>query len=128
MRLRRLAMCVVLVFVLVGLFGAGAQPIVSTKQDIAVFSLGYYGWFIPLQALGTIDLKIQEVFSDIGRFTVFGTTQRLSSQGLQQFIDTLRRTKQANFVLPEQYQFGEAFLTKAEFERSPARSSSLCRS
>ena len=75
MRLRRLAMCVVLVFVLVGLFGAGAQPIVSTKQDIAVFSLGYYGWFIPLQALGTIDLKIQEVFSDIGRFTVFGTTQ-----------------------------------------------------
>ncbi|MEN6499179.1 MAG: hypothetical protein ABFC65_01425 [Rectinema sp.] len=117
MRLRRLAMCVVLVFVLAGLFGAGAQPIVSTKQDIAVFSLGYYGWFIPLQALGTIDLKIQEVFSDIGRFTVFGTTQRLSSQGLQQFIDTLRRTKQANFVLPEQYQFGEAFLTKAEFER-----------
>jgi len=113
----RLAVCMVLMLLLASLFGAGAQPVVSTKQDIAVFSLGYYGWFIPFQALGTIDLKIQEVFSDIGRFTVFGTAQRLSSDGLQQFIDALRQTKQANFVLPEQYQFGETFLTKAEFER-----------
>jgi hypothetical protein len=117
MKSHRLAVGVVLVFVLAGLWRAGAQPVVSTKQDIAVFSLGYYGWFIPFQALGTIDLKIQEVFSDIGRFTVFGTAQRLSSNGLQQFIDALRRTKQGNVVVPEQYQFGEAFLTKAEFER-----------
>ncbi|GAB6276557.1 MAG: hypothetical protein SAMD01599839_10970 [Rectinema sp.] len=117
MRPRRLAMLMILLLVLASLFGAGAQPVVSTKQDIAVFALGYYGWFIPSQALGTIDLKIQKVFSDIGRFTVFGTTQRLSSDGLQQFIDALRQTKQADFVLPEQYQFGEAFLTKAEFER-----------
>ncbi len=117
MKSRRLAVCMVLMLLLASLFGAGAQPVVSTKQDIAVFSLGYYGWFIPFQALGTIDLKIQEVFSDIGRFTVFGTAQRLSSDGLQQFIDALRQTKQANFVLPEQYQFGETFLTKAEFER-----------
>jgi len=117
MKPRRLAIFMVFMFLLASLLGTGAQPVVSVKQDVAVFSLGYYGWFIPLQALGTIDLKIQKVFSDIGRFTVFGTTQRLSSNGLQQFIDALRRTKQANFVLPEQYQFGEAFLTKAEFER-----------
>jgi hypothetical protein len=107
----------IFLLLLASLFGAGAQPVVSTKQDIAVFALGYYGWFIPPQALGTIDLKIQKVFSDIGRFTVFGTTQRLSSGGLQQFVDALRQAKQVNFVLPEQYQFGEAFLTKAEFER-----------
>ncbi|HRU03448.1 MAG TPA: hypothetical protein P5030_04995, partial [Rectinema sp.] len=96
---------------------ASMQPVVSQKQDIAVFALGYYGWLIPSQALGTIDLKIQEVFAKIGRFNVFGTTQRLSSRGVQDFIDTLRKSKQANFVLPEQYQFGEAFLTKEDFER-----------
>lgn len=100
-----------------GIWGAVAQPVVSTKQDIAVFALGYYGWFIPSQALGTIDLKIQEVFSKIGRFNVFGAAQRFSAGGVQQFIDALRQAKQANFVLPEKYQFGEAFLTKAEFER-----------
>lgn len=107
----------ILLILLAGIEGTVAQPVVSTKQDIAVFALGYYGWFIPTQALGTIDLKIQEVFSKIGRFNVFGAAQRLSSNGVQQFIDSLRQAKQANFVLPEQYQFGEAFLTKAEFER-----------
>lgn len=100
-----------------GLWGVWAQPVVSTRQDIAVFALGYYGWFIPYQALSTIDLKIQEVFTNIGRFNVFGAAQRLSSGGVQQFIDALRQAKQANFVLPEKYQFGEAFLTKSEFER-----------
>ncbi|HNZ93193.1 MAG TPA: hypothetical protein PK105_07800 [Rectinema sp.] len=129
MRSSRYALFFALLFIGAILFGAAgqfasaqsastqAQPVVSQKQDIAVFALGYYGWLIPSQALGTIDLKIQEVFAKIGRFNVFGTTQRLSSNGVQEFIDTLRRSKEANFVLPEQYQFGEAFLTKAEFER-----------
>lgn len=117
MRKGFLVVIVAIVIVLLGISPAGAQPTVSVKQDIAVFALGYYGWFIPSQALGTIDLRIQEVFSNIGRFTVFGTTQRLSSAGVQQFIDALRQAKEANFVLPEKYQFGEAFLTKAEFER-----------
>ncbi len=107
----------ILVVLLGAVWGVSAQPVVSARQDIAVFALGYYGWFIPSQALGTIDLKIQEVFSKIGRFNVFGAAQRLSAGGVQQFIDALRQAKQANFVLPEKYQFGEAFLTKAEFER-----------
>ena len=117
MKPRCLAVFLIAVFLGAGFLSVEAQPEVSTKQDVAVFALGYYGWFIPPQALGTIDLKIQQVFSNIGRFTVFGTAQRLSSGGLQQFIDALRQAKQANFVLPEKYQFGEAFLTKAEFER-----------
>ena len=117
MRKAGFAMILALLVLCVGILPAGAQPVVSAKQDIAVFALGYYGWFIPSQALGTIDLRIQQVFSNIGRFTVFGTAQRLSSAGVQQFIDALRQAKQANFVLPEKYQFGEAFLTKAEFER-----------
>ncbi len=115
--MRRVAAAIFAVFLLFGFALLGAQPQVSVKQEIAVFALGYYGWTIPPQALGTIDLKIQQVFSELGRFTVFGATQRLSSGGVQQFIDTLRQAKQANFVLPEKYQFGEAFLTKAEFER-----------
>jgi hypothetical protein len=115
--MRRVKAVVAAVVLLMGFAVLGAQPQVSSKQEIAVFALSYYGWFIPSQALGTIDLKIQQVFSEIGRFTVFGSAQRLSSGGVQQFIDTLRQAKQANFVMPEKYQFGEAFLTKAEFER-----------
>jgi len=39
----------VLCAVLISLFPASAfgQPVVSEKQDIAIFALGYYGWSIP---------------------------------------------------------------------------------
>ncbi len=94
-----------------------AQPVISEKQDIAIFALGYYGWDLPYQALGSIDGEIQKVFADLGRFTILGMSQRLSPGGLEQFIDTVRRTKQSDFVLPEKFQFGEAFLTEAEFNR-----------
>jgi len=96
---------------------ASAQPVISEKQDIAIFALGYYGWNIPGQALGSIDGQIQKVFSDLGRFTILGVSQRLSSGGLEQFISAMRQSKQASFVMPEKIQFGEAFLTEAEFNR-----------
>jgi hypothetical protein len=94
-----------------------AQPVISVKQDVAIFALGYYGWNIPSQALASIDGEIQKVFADLGRFTVLGVSQRLSSGGLDRFIDTMRQAKQANFVMPEKYQFGEAFLTQSEFNK-----------
>jgi hypothetical protein len=94
-----------------------AQPTVSAKQDIAIFALGYYGWNIPDQVLGSIDMQIQKVFSDLGRFTVFGASQRLSSASLEQFIATMKKSKEQNFVMPEKFQFGEAFLTQAEFNK-----------
>lgn len=94
-----------------------AQPVISEKQDIAIFALGYYGWNIPTQALGSIDNEIQKVFADLGRFTIMGVSQRLSSGGLEQFITTVKSSKQANFVMPEKFQFGEAFLTEAEFNK-----------
>ncbi|MDP3179311.1 MAG: hypothetical protein Q8M76_15490, partial [Spirochaetaceae bacterium] len=96
---------------------ASAQPKVSEKQEIAIFSLGYYGWNIPLEVLGDIDLEVQKVFSDLGRFTITGVTQRLSSGGLEQFIAALKAAKQANFVIPEKYQFNEAVLTEADFNK-----------
>ncbi len=102
----------------VALSPALAQEVkVSEKQDIAVFGLGYYGWNIPVQSLGHIDMEIQKVFVDMGRFTVIGMQQRFSSQDVSHFIDTIRQAKQANFVMPEKYQFGEAVLTEAEFNR-----------
>ncbi|MEN6363724.1 MAG: hypothetical protein ABFC81_01460, partial [Rectinema sp.] len=94
---------------------AQAQPEVSGKQDIAVFALGYYGWDIPGQALGSIDTEVQKVFVDLGRFNVFGVEQRLSSGGLNQFIATLREVKSQTMTLPDKFIFGEAFLTQAEF-------------
>ena len=102
-------------------FGAAAmlpaQPVISEKQDIAIFALGYYGWSIPTQALASIDGQIQKVFSDLGRFTILGVSQRLSAGGLDRFIDIMKQAKQKTFVMPEKYQFGEAFLTEAEFNR-----------
>lgn len=94
-----------------------AQPKVSEKQEIAIFSLGYYGWNIPRETLGTIDVDIQRVFLDLGRFTIFGMEKRFSTGDVDQFITILKKTKEANFVLPEKYQFGEAFLTEADFNR-----------
>jgi hypothetical protein len=94
-----------------------SQPQVSARQDLAIFAIGYYGWNIPYDTLESIDTGIQELFAGMGRFTVIGMTQRLSSGGLQQFIEVLRLAKQQSFVMPEKYQFGEAFLTRAEFDR-----------
>ncbi len=91
---------------------ASMQPVVSEKQDIAVFALGYYGWLIPSQALGTIDLKIQEVFAKIGRFNVFGTTQRLSSRGVQDFIDTLRKSNKPISYFQSSINLVKPFLQK----------------
>ncbi len=96
---------------------AAQTPTVSEKKDVAVFALGYYGWAIPLETLGSIDQEIQKVFVDLGRFNILGYTERLSSAGLQQFIDTLKKAKEANFVMPDKFTFGEATLTEAEFNK-----------
>ena len=96
---------------------AAATPTVSEKKDVAIFALGYYGWAIPLETLGSIDIEIQKVFVDLGRFNILDYTERLSSGGLQQFIATLKKAKEANFVMPEKFQFGEAVLTEAEFNK-----------
>jgi hypothetical protein len=93
------------------------SPTISEKKDVAIFALGYYGWAIPQEALGSIDQEIQKVFVDLGRFTIIGVTQRLSSGGIDSFISTLKKAKEANFVMPDKFQFGEAVLTEAEFNK-----------
>ncbi len=93
------------------------QPTVSEKKEVAIFSLGYYGWDIPLETLATVDIEIQKVFLELGRFTISGMTQRFSSSSVDEFIAALRKAKEVDFVMPEKYIFGEAFLTEAEFNR-----------
>lgn len=96
---------------------AFAQPQVSEKKEIAIFSLGFYGWDIPQETLGTIDVDIQRVFLDLGRFTIFGMEKRFSTSDVGEFIDILKKMKESTFVLPEKYQFGEEFLTEADFNK-----------
>ncbi len=94
-----------------------AQPKVSEKQQIAIFALGYYGWAIPQETLGNIDLEIRKVFSDLGRFEILSYSQSFSAAGVDQFIASIKKTKEANFVKPEKYQFGEAIFTEADYNR-----------
>lgn len=116
--MRRSTIAALAVFMLViAAAGAFAQPTVSEKKELAIFALGYSGWAIPLETLGTIDMDIQRVFLDLGRFTIFGMEKRFAAQDVDQFITILKGIKEKTFVLPEKYQFYEAFLTEAEFER-----------
>lgn len=116
--MRRQYIAAIAVLVLIsGTAGAFGQPTVSEKKELAIFSLGYSGWAIPLETLGTIDIDIQRVFLDLGRFTIFGMEKRFAAQDVDTFIGILKGIKEKTFVLPEKYQFYEAFLTEAEFEK-----------
>ncbi len=98
-----------------GAWGQAAS--VSEKRDMAVFSLGNFGWTLPLEATGAIDAGIQGVFAELGRFNIIEMTQRLSSGGLAEFVQAIRKAKEANFALPEKHLFGEATFTEADFNR-----------
>lgn len=96
---------------------AFGQAEVSEKKEIAIFQLGYSGWAIPLETLSTIDIEIQRVFLDLGRFSIFGMEKRFATRDVDEFIRILKGIKERTFELPEKYQFYESFLTEAEFER-----------
>ncbi|HUX40364.1 MAG TPA: hypothetical protein VMV83_04270 [Rectinemataceae bacterium] len=96
---------------------AALSPTVSQKQDMAIFGLGTYGYPIPLEVLGRVDLDIQKVFVDLGRFNVIGYQQKLSSADLPAFEDAIKQSKQGSVVIPDKYQFGETLLTQAEWNR-----------
>jgi hypothetical protein len=93
---------------------AAAAPTTRDKQDIAIFALGYDDRDIPFESLGSIDHEIQQVFIDLGRFDSIGYKERLSSDGLRQFIDTIARGADSEY--PEEFQFGETVVSKAEFD------------
>ncbi|MBU0956975.1 MAG: hypothetical protein KKI09_16250 [Spirochaetes bacterium] len=106
-----------LIFVLALSLNLHAQPEVSERNEVAIFSLGFYGYDIPVEALSTIDIEIQRVFIDLGRFTIMGMTQRFDSASVNDFIDSIKRSKEENFVMPDKFLFGEAFFTDAEYNK-----------
>ncbi len=99
------------------LWAAPVEASVSEKQQLAVFSLGYYGYDIPVEALGSIDAQIMQVFASMKRFDIIGFTQRFSSGDVSKFVADLKKIKEENLVIPEKYMLGEAFLTEAEFNK-----------
>ncbi|HOT58715.1 MAG TPA: hypothetical protein PLJ83_03545 [Spirochaetales bacterium] len=102
---------------LIAIAAVTAQAKVSEKQEIAIFALGYYGYKIPVEALASIDVEIQKVFLDLGRFTVIGMDKRFSSNDVNEFISLIKKAKEENFVMPEKYRFGEEVFTKEDFNR-----------
>ncbi len=114
---RSFSALVAVILVLAVTIPAFTQVKVSEKKEIAIFSLGFYGYSIPQETLGTIDVDIQRVFLDLGRFTIFGMEKRFSTGAVDEFITILKKMKESTFVLPEKYQFGEAFLTEADFNK-----------
>jgi hypothetical protein len=114
---RSLSILIAMILVIAISAPAFAQAQVSEKKEIAIFSLGFYGYSIPQETLGTIDIDIQRVFLDLGRFTIFGMEKRFSTSAVDEFITILKKMKESTFVLPEKYQFGEAFLTEADFNK-----------
>jgi hypothetical protein len=114
---RSFSAVIAFVLILAVAIPAFSQVQVSEKKEIAIFSLGYYGFDIPRETLGTIDIDIQRVFLDLGRFTIFGMEKRFSTGDVDEFINILKKLKESTFVLPEKYQFGEAFLTEADFNK-----------
>jgi len=111
--LRGILLILCLVLLTLPLFG----QVVSKKQEIAVFSLGYYKSNIPADVLGNIDEEIKGVFINIGRFDVLGMTQRLESEDINAFIDSIKAFKEENVEIPEEVQMGKEFFTAADLNR-----------
>ncbi|HUX50453.1 MAG TPA: hypothetical protein VMW73_06625 [Spirochaetia bacterium] len=110
----RRTLAIAFLFTLVASVAFG--QVYSTKKEIAVFRLGYYSWRIPQSALSAIDSQIQNVFVNLGRFTVIGYAQSIEAQDVSQFIDTLRRYKEKSAGLPEQVQLGRVAFTRADLD------------
>jgi hypothetical protein len=89
-----------------------ASPELSEKKDLAIFGLGFYGWAIPLEALGTINMQTRKVFTDLGRFNVIGFEESLSNIGLSEFIAAVKKVKEGSVAVPDSYRFGEVTLTE----------------
>lgn len=111
--LRGILLIFCLVLLTLPLFG----QVVSKKQEIAVFSLGYYKSNIPADVVGNIDEEIKGVFINIGRFDVLGMTQRLESEDVNVFIDNIKAFKEENVEIPEEVQMGKEFFTAADLNR-----------
>ena len=115
--MRKLAITVLLVGVLIFFSALLFAQEVSEKKEIAVFKLSYYDWDIPDAVLGNIDEELKSVFINIGRFNVIGMTQRLEEGDLGVFIDKIKEFKEEDVEIPEEVQMGHDFFTEADMNQ-----------
>jgi hypothetical protein len=70
-----------------------------------------------VRALGAVDEKIRSAFINLGRFDVIGMEQRLTEQGVNDFINVLTEFKRSQTELPEAVLLGQETFTEADFQR-----------
>ncbi|MEE8440131.1 MAG: hypothetical protein V3S41_00295 [Spirochaetia bacterium] len=70
-----------------------------------------------IRTLGAVDERIRSTFINLGRFDIIGVDQRLTQQGVDDFIDLLTEFKRSQTELPEAVLLGQATFTEADFQR-----------
>jgi len=90
---------------------------ISAKKDIAVFRLSHSSWEVPTNALAQVDQQIEDVFVNLGSFTVIGMDHRLAEDDIAQFVQALKERLQASTAIPEDFSLGKETFTKTELDR-----------
>lgn len=91
---------------------------ISDKQDIAVFSLSYYGWSVPEFLYNEIDSKIMETCIDLKRFNIIEMQYRLYAEDLEEFNQSIRRYRIEETAVPEEVLMGHEAFTRKDWEKA----------
>lgn len=91
---------------------------VSKKQDIAVFSLSYYGWLIPDFLYSGIDGEIMKIFFTLERFNIIAMEHRLYAEDLETFNRAVLHSREANAQIPEEVLMGHEAFTRQDWEKT----------
>lgn len=91
---------------------------VSKKQDIAVFSLSYYGWLIPGFLYNGIDGEIMKNFFALERFNIIAMEHRLYANDLETFSRAVLNSREANTQIPEEVLMGHESFTRQDWEKT----------
>lgn len=70
-----------------------------------------------IRALGAVDERIRSTFINLGRFDIIGMSQRLTHQGVDDFIDVLTEFRQFQTELPEAVLLGQETFTETDFQQ-----------
>ncbi len=70
-----------------------------------------------IRALGVVDERIRSTFINLGRFDIIGMSQRLTQQGVDDFIDVLTEFRRSQAELPEAVLLGQETFTETDFQQ-----------
>lgn len=91
---------------------------VSKKQDIAVFSLSYYGWLVPNFLYEGIDGEIMKIFFTLERFNIIALEHRLYAEDLDSFNRAVLHSRKADVQIPEEVLMGHEAFTRRDWEKT----------